>query len=263
MGTNFHEIWTGILPFPLKKIHLIKFHRLPGGKISITGPAQCGVMGEIANKCPSHIKTTGPVRFLATQRFLAHKAEGSARRNVAPVPSSWSQQAVSKLRISGPFCRWFPSQMANKAESVSMSWRYRIAEDCRSHGVYNCTTASVCRLGPALISPSSAANWHGYHYLYMTWVSLSVYDMGITICIWHGYHYLYMTWVSLSVYDMGITICIWHGYHYLYMTWVSLSVYDMGITICIWHGYHYLYHYMCVHVHACAHMYRYTDITMV
>ena len=44
---------------------------------------------------PQSHPTTGPVQFLAPVRFLAHKAEWSARRNFTPVLFSWSHQATA------------------------------------------------------------------------------------------------------------------------------------------------------------------------
>ena len=48
---------------------------------------------------PQSHPTTGPVRFLTPVRFLARKAEWSARRNFTPVLLSWSHQATGPVRL--------------------------------------------------------------------------------------------------------------------------------------------------------------------
>ena len=46
---------------------------------------------------PQSHPTMGPVRFLGSIRFLALKAEWSARRNFTPVLFSWSHQAMGAV----------------------------------------------------------------------------------------------------------------------------------------------------------------------
>ena len=55
----------------------------------------------LLNTCrmPQSNPTTGPVRFLTPVRFLARKAEWSARRNFTPVLLSWSHQATGPVRL--------------------------------------------------------------------------------------------------------------------------------------------------------------------
>ena len=48
---------------------------------------------------PQSHPTTGPVRFLTPVRFIARKAEWSARRNFTPVLLSWSHQATGPVRL--------------------------------------------------------------------------------------------------------------------------------------------------------------------
>ena len=48
---------------------------------------------------PQSHPTTGPLRFLTPVRFLARKAEWSARWNFTPVLLSWSQQATDPVRL--------------------------------------------------------------------------------------------------------------------------------------------------------------------
>ena len=48
---------------------------------------------------PQSHPTTGPVRFLKSVRFLARKAEWSARRNFKPVLLSWPHQATGAVRL--------------------------------------------------------------------------------------------------------------------------------------------------------------------
>ena len=48
---------------------------------------------------PQSHPTTGPVRFLTPVRFLARKAEWSARRNFTPVLLLWSHQATGPVRL--------------------------------------------------------------------------------------------------------------------------------------------------------------------
>ena len=54
----------------------------------------------------SHPKT-GPVRFLSPVRFLARKAEWSARRNFTSVLFSWSHQANGPVRLDTTVYLWF------------------------------------------------------------------------------------------------------------------------------------------------------------
>ena len=51
--------------------------------------------------------TTGPVRFLSPVRFLARKAEWSARRNFTSVLFSWSHQASGPVRLDTAVYLWF------------------------------------------------------------------------------------------------------------------------------------------------------------
>ena len=53
----------------------------------------------VAVLMPQSHPTTGPVRFLTPVRFLARKAEWSARRNFTPVLLSWSHQATGPVRL--------------------------------------------------------------------------------------------------------------------------------------------------------------------
>ena len=49
---------------------------------------------------PQSHPTTGPVRFLSPVRFLAHKAEWSARRNFVLILYSWSHQATGPIWLN-------------------------------------------------------------------------------------------------------------------------------------------------------------------
>ena len=49
---------------------------------------------------PQSHPTTGPVRFLSPVRFLARKAEWSARRNFTSVLFPWSHQATGPVRLA-------------------------------------------------------------------------------------------------------------------------------------------------------------------
>ena len=56
---------------------------------------------------PQSHPTTGPVRFSSPVRFLARKAEWSARRNFTSVLFSWSQQASGPVRLDTDVYLWF------------------------------------------------------------------------------------------------------------------------------------------------------------
>ena len=56
---------------------------------------------------PQSHPTTGPVRFLSPVRFLARKAEWSARRNFTSVLFSWSHQARGPVRLDTAVYWWF------------------------------------------------------------------------------------------------------------------------------------------------------------
>ena len=56
---------------------------------------------------PQSHPTTGPVRFLSPVRFLARKAEWSARRNFTSVLFSWSHQATGPVRLDTAVHLWF------------------------------------------------------------------------------------------------------------------------------------------------------------
>ena len=56
---------------------------------------------------PQSHPTTGPVRFLSPVRFLARKAEWSARRNFTSVLFSWSHQATDPVRLDTALYLWF------------------------------------------------------------------------------------------------------------------------------------------------------------
>ena len=56
---------------------------------------------------PQSHPTTGPVRFLSPVRFLARKAEWSARRNFTSVLFPWSHQATGPVRLDTSAYLWF------------------------------------------------------------------------------------------------------------------------------------------------------------
>ena len=56
---------------------------------------------------PQSRPTTGPVRFLSPVRFLARKAEWSARGNFTSVLFSWSHQATGPVRLDTAVYLWF------------------------------------------------------------------------------------------------------------------------------------------------------------
>ena len=56
---------------------------------------------------PQSHPTMGPVRFLSPVRFLARKAEWSARRNFTSVLFSWSHQATGPMRLDTAVYLWF------------------------------------------------------------------------------------------------------------------------------------------------------------
>ena len=56
---------------------------------------------------PQSHPTTGPVRFLSHVRFLARKAEWSARRNFTSGLFSWSHQATGPVRLDTAVYLWF------------------------------------------------------------------------------------------------------------------------------------------------------------
>ena len=56
---------------------------------------------------PQSHPTTGPVRFSSPARFLARKAEWSARRNFTSVLFSWSHQAIGPVRLDTDVYLWF------------------------------------------------------------------------------------------------------------------------------------------------------------
>ena len=61
--------------------------------------ASLGLNEIITRLLPQSHPTTGPVRFLSPVRFLARKAEGSARRNFTSVLFPWSHQATGPVRL--------------------------------------------------------------------------------------------------------------------------------------------------------------------
>ena len=56
---------------------------------------------------PQSHPTTGPQRFLSPVRFLARKAEWSARRNFTSVLFPWSHQATGPVRLDTSAYLWF------------------------------------------------------------------------------------------------------------------------------------------------------------
>ena len=58
---------------------------------------------------PQSHPTTDPERFLSPVRFLARKAEWSARRNFTSVLFSWSHQATGPVRLNTAVYLWFGS----------------------------------------------------------------------------------------------------------------------------------------------------------
>ena len=56
---------------------------------------------------PQSHPTTGPVRFLSPVRFLARKAEWSARRNFTLKLFLWSHQATGPVRLDTAVYLWF------------------------------------------------------------------------------------------------------------------------------------------------------------
>ena len=56
---------------------------------------------------PQSHPTMSPIRILAPIRFLAHKAEWSARRNSMSVLFSWSHQATGPIHFDTAVNSWF------------------------------------------------------------------------------------------------------------------------------------------------------------
>ena len=66
------------------------------------GYSNCNII--ISQVMPQSHPTTGTVRFLTPVRFLARKAEWSARRNFTPVLLWWSHQATGPVRLAVHLC---------------------------------------------------------------------------------------------------------------------------------------------------------------
>ena len=60
-----------------------------------------------AREMPQSHPTKGPVRFLSPVRFLALKAEWSARRNFTSVLFPWSHQITGPVRLDTAAYLWF------------------------------------------------------------------------------------------------------------------------------------------------------------
>ena len=64
-------------------------------------------VGLLSHVMPQSHPTTGPVRVLSPVRFLARKAEWSARRNFTSVLFPWSHQATGPVRLDTAVYLWF------------------------------------------------------------------------------------------------------------------------------------------------------------
>ena len=104
---------------------------------------------------PQSHPTTGPVRFLSPVRFLAHKAEWSARRNFTSVLFSWSHQATGPVRLDTAVHLWF-GRMIRRTPRVPRAMPVRASCGPRT-GIFN--TFRIlrdpygARTGPARVHP--------------------------------------------------------------------------------------------------------------
>ena len=108
-GTNFSEILIEILILSFKKMCLKVLSAK--SRPFCLGPMQphreryqCY---SVTSVMPQSHPTTGPVRFLSPARFLARKAEKSARRNFTSVLFSWSHQATGPVQLDTAVYLWF------------------------------------------------------------------------------------------------------------------------------------------------------------
>ena len=84
---------------------------------------------------PQSHPTTGPVRFLSPVRFLARKAEWSARRNFTSVLFSWSHQATGPVRLDTAVHLWF-GRMIRRTPRVPRTMPVRASCGPRK-GIFN------------------------------------------------------------------------------------------------------------------------------
>ena len=79
--------------------------------------------------------TTGPVRYLSPVRFLARKAEWSARRNFTSVLFSWSHRATGPVRLDTAVHLWF-GRMIRRTPRVPRAMPVRASYGPRT-GIFN------------------------------------------------------------------------------------------------------------------------------
>ena len=76
----------------------------------------------VAYFMPQSHPTTGPARFLSPVRFLAHKAEGSARMNFTSVLFPWSHKAAFPICLDTSEYLWFGWIIRRTQTSAEPTW---------------------------------------------------------------------------------------------------------------------------------------------
>ena len=103
---------------------------------------------------PQSHPTTGPARFLSLVRFLARKAEWSARRNFTSVLFPWSHQATGPVRLDTSAYLWFgwiicrtprvPRAMPVRALTVHARALYEPARESSMFFISHATVRGPC-----------------------------------------------------------------------------------------------------------------------
>ena len=115
---------------------------------------------------PQSHPTTGPLRFLLPVRFLARKAEWSARRNFTSVLFSWSHQATDPVRLDTALYLWF-GWMIRMTPRVPRAGPVR--GPCGNLQCFSYPTGPVrARAGPARVPygalTDTQGNWHNQNW---------------------------------------------------------------------------------------------------
>ena len=119
---------------------------------------------------PQSHPTTGPVRFLSPVRFLARKAEWSARRNLTSVLFSWSHQATGPVRLDTAAYLWFgwiirmTPRVPHRTGPVRESSLFFISYGTRTGPVPSPRSPYGARAWPAKVPygalTGTQGNWH-------------------------------------------------------------------------------------------------------
>ena len=125
------------------------------------------IFGDVVHAfMPQSHPTAGPVRFLSPVRFLARKAEWSARRNFTSVLFPWSHQATGPVRLDTAAYLWFGwiIRRTPRVPRAMPVWAPHGNLKCFSHPTGPVRGPCVTRNGVVRGPSDTQGYWHNHNW---------------------------------------------------------------------------------------------------